>query len=65
LQFHPEVNLFLHIRWIYLVLIKNPKKLFVTGAQNIFTQFIMRFKYDKSISNWLDKFIDQYLLKER
>ena len=39
LQFHPEVNLSLHIRWIFLVLIKNPKKLFVIGAQNIFTQF--------------------------
>ena len=65
LQFHPEVNLYLHIRWIYLVLLKNPKKLFVNGAQNIFKQFFLRFKYNKSISNWLDHFIDQYLLKER
>ena len=65
LQFHPEVNLSLHIRWIFLVLTRNPKKLFVIGAQNIFTQFFLRFKYNKSISNWLDIFIDQYLLKER
>ena len=65
LQFHPEVNLYLHIRWIYLVLLKNPKKLFVNGAQNIFKQFFLRFKYNRSISNWLDHFIDQYLLKER
>jgi len=65
LQFHPEVNLKVHIRWIFLVLLKNPKKLFVKGAQNIFTQFFLRFKYNKSISNWLDNFLDQYLLKER
>ena len=64
LQFHPEVNLYLHIRWIYLVLLKNPKKLFVNGAQSIFKQFFLRFKYNRSISNWLDHFIDQYLLKE-
>ena len=65
LQFHPEVNFSVHLRWIYLVLLKNPKKLFVSGAQNIFTQFFLRFRYNKSISNWLDNFIDQYLLKER
>ena len=65
LQFHPEVNFLVHLRWIYLVFLKNPKKLFVTGAQNIFTQFFLRFKYNKSISNWLDIFIDQYLLKQR
>ncbi len=65
LQFHPEVNLYVHLRWIYLVLLKNPKKLFVNGAQNLFMQFFLRFKYNKSISNWLDNFIDQYFLKER
>ncbi len=65
LQFHPEVNLRVHIRWIFLVLLRNPKKLFVNGSQNIFTQFFLRFKYNKSISNWLDNFVDQYLLKER
>ena len=36
LQFHPEVNFRVHLRWIYLVLLKNPKKLFVPGSQNIF-----------------------------
>ena len=65
LQFHPEVNFRLHLRWIYLVLLKNPKKLFKPGSQNIFTQFFLRFRYNKSISNWLDIFIDKYLLKER
>ena len=64
LQFHPEVNLSLHIRWIYLVLLKNPKKLFVKGSQNLFTQFFLRFRYNKSISIWLDNFIDLYLLKQ-
>ena len=65
LQFHPEVNFRVHLRWIFLVLLKNPKKLFVPGSQNIFTQFFLRFRYNKSISNWLDVFIDQYLLKQR
>jgi len=65
LQFHPEVDFFVHLRWIYLVFLKNPKKLFVTGAQNILKQFFLRFKYNKSISNWLDVFIDQYFLKQR
>ena len=65
LQFHPEVNFRVHLRWIYLVLLKNPKKLFVPGSQNILTQFFLRFRYNKSISNWLDIFIDKYLLKER
>ena len=64
LQFHPEVNFLVHLRWIFLILFKNPRKLFVSGAQNLFIQFFLRFKYNKSISNWLDNFIDQYLLKE-
>ena len=64
LQFHPEVNFKLHIRWLYLVLLKNPKKLFVKGAQNIFVQLYYRYKYNKNISNWLDSFLDQYFLKK-
>ena len=64
LQFHPEVNFIVHLRWIFLILLKNPRKLFVSGAQNLFIQFFLRFRYNKSISNWLDNFIDQYLLKE-
>ena len=64
LQFHPEVNFKLHMRWLYLVLLKNPKKLFVKGAQNIFVQLYYRYKYNKNISNWLDSFLDQYFLKK-
>ena len=46
------------MRWLYLVLLKNPKKLFVKGAQNIFVQLYYRYKYNKNISNWLDSFLD-------
>ena len=64
LQFHPEVNIYLHLKWIFLVLIKKPHVLFKKGAQNIFQQLILRLKYNKSISKWLDLFLDNYLLKE-
>lgn len=63
LQFHPEVNFTMHIRWLALILFKKPKVLFTNGAQNIFYQLFLRFKYNKSISNWLDYFLDNYLLK--
>ena len=36
LQFHPEVNTYLHLKWLFLVLIKKPNVLFKKGAQNIF-----------------------------
>ena len=62
-QFHPEVNFYLHLRWLYFVFLKNPKKLFVKGAQNIFYQIYLRIKYNKKISLWLDDFLDNYLLK--
>ena len=45
-------------------LLKNPKKLFVKGAQNIFVQLYYRYKYNKNISHWLDSFLDQYFLKK-
>ena len=64
LQFHPEVNIYLHLKWIFLVLIKKPNVLFSKGSQNIFSQLIYRVKYNKSISQWLDKFLDNYLLKQ-
>ena len=38
LQFHPEVNIYLHLKWLFLVLIKKPHILFKNGAQNIFYQ---------------------------
>ena len=65
LQFHPEVNFLVHLRWILLVLIKKPKILFHKGAQNIFYQLYLRFKYNKSVSNWLDSFLDNYLLAHK
>ena len=65
LQFHPEVNIYLHLKWLFLVLIKKPHVLFKNGAQNIFYQLWLRIKYNNSISRWLDDFLDNYLLKEQ
>tara|TARA_B110000116_G_C16796173_1_gene566881 strand:- start:1675 stop:2373 length:699 start_codon:yes stop_codon:yes gene_type:complete len=65
LQFHPEVNFKMHLRWLILVLLKKPLVLFTNGAQNIFYQLYLRIKYGKSVSNWLDYFLDSYLLKEK
>ena len=65
LQFHPEVNIYLHLKWLLLVLIKKPHILFKNGAQNIFYQLWLRIKYNHSISRWLDNFLDNYLLKEQ
>ena len=65
LQFHPEVNIYLHLKWLFLVLIKKPHILFKNGAQNIFYQLCLRIKYNSSISRWLDNFLDNYLLKEQ
>jgi len=64
LQFHPEVNIYLHLKWLLLVLIKKPHILFKNGSQNIFYQLWLRIKYNHSISRWLDNFLDNYLLKE-
>lgn len=64
-QFHPEVNFKMHLRWLFLVLLKKPKVLFTKDAQNIFYQIFLRIKYNKSISNWLDYFLDNYLLVEK
>ena len=65
LQFHPEVNIYLHLKWLFLVLIKKPHILFKNGAQNIFYQLWLRIQYNHSISRWLDNFLDNYLLKEQ
>ena len=64
-QFHPEVDFRMHLRWLFFVLLKKPLILFRNGAQNIFYQFFLRIKYNKSMSNWLDYFLDNYLLKEK
>ena len=64
-QFHPEVNFIMHLRWLYFVLLKKPMILFKNGAQNIFYQLYLRLKHNRSMSNWLDNFLDNYLLKEK
>ena len=64
-QFHPEVNFTMHMRWLFLVLLKKPLILFTNGAQNIFYQIYLRIKYNKSSSEWLDYFLDNYLLKDK
>ena len=65
LQFHPEVNFFVHLRWLFLILIKKPKILFIKGSQNLFYQLYLRFKHNKSVSMWLDSFLDNYLLAQK
>jgi len=65
LQFHPEVNFFVHLRWLLLILIKKPKVLFIKGSQNLFYQLYLRIKHNKSISAWLDSFLDNYLLAQK
>ena len=64
-QFHPEVNFIMHLRWIILILFKKPLILFTKDAQNILYQIFLRIKYNKSISNWLDFFLDDYLLEKK
>ena len=65
IQFHPEVNFKLHLRWLYYVLSQNPRRLFVKGSQNIIYQIYLRIKYNNRISKWLDLFLDQYFLKKQ
>ena len=65
LQFHPEVNFFVHLRWLFLVLIKKPKVLFLNGSQNLIYQLYLRFKHNKAVSMWLDSFLDNYLLAQK
>ena len=62
-QFHPEVNFYLHLRWLFFVLLYKPRKFFIPGSQNILYQLYLRFKHNKSISVWLDHFLDNFLLK--
>ena len=62
LQFHPEVNFYLHLRWLYFVSLHSPYKLRVKGAQSIYKQIYYRIKHNKDLSNWLEYFLDNYLL---
>ena len=57
--------MFVHLRWLFLVIIKKPKVLFLNGSQNLFYQLYLRLKYNKSVSIWLDSFIDNYLLAHK
>tara|TARA_Y100001970_G_C14220771_1_gene852544 strand:+ start:551 stop:1273 length:723 start_codon:yes stop_codon:yes gene_type:complete len=63
IQFHPEVNLGLHLLWLYYVSLYSPHRLRARGAQSIIKQISLRLKYNKPISSWLDYFFDNYLLK--
>ena len=62
-QFHPEVNFYLHLRWLFFVLLYKPRKFFIPGSQNILYQLYLRFKHNKGVSVWLDHFLDNFLLK--
>ena len=64
-QFHPEVNFIMHLRWLSLILLRRPLMLFTNGAQNIFYQIFLRIKHNKAMSNWLDYFLDNYLLIDK
>ena len=63
-QFHPEVNLNLHLRWLYYVSLSSPYKLKDKGTQNIVKQLILRIIHNHKINNWLDSFLDNYLFKK-
>ena len=65
IQFHPEVNFKLHLRWLYIVIFSSPNRLFVKGSQNLIYQIYLRIKYNNKISKWLDTFLDQYFLKSQ
>ncbi len=65
LQFHPEVNFIMHLRWLFFILLDKPLFLFKNSGQNIFIQIFLRIKYNKSTSLWLDKFLDNYLLNQK
>jgi GMP synthase (glutamine-hydrolysing) len=59
IQFHPEVNLRMHLAWLYFAgyMLKE------TGAQTQIKQLNLRLKHGKKINLWLDHFLDNYLLK--
>tara|TARA_B100000902_G_C26916206_1_gene719378 strand:- start:162 stop:722 length:561 start_codon:yes stop_codon:yes gene_type:complete len=59
IQFHPEVNLRMHLAWLYFA----GYKLREPGAQTRKQQLTLRLKYAKNINLWLDNFLDNHLLK--
>jgi len=59
LQFHPEVNLKMHLKWLHFAGSMLREK----GAQKRMYQLNSRVKHGKKINMWLDYFLDYYLLK--
>ena len=61
LQFHPEVNLKMHLRWLYFAGYMLREK----GAQKRNYQMQQRLSHGKKINMWLDSFIDNYFLRDK
>jgi len=59
IQFHPEVNSKMHLKWLYYAGYMLREK----GAQKKMCQLNLRVKHGKKINMWLDYFLDNYLLK--
>ena len=59
IQFHPEVNQKMHMKWLYYAGWMLHKK----GAQKRMQQLNLRVKHGKKINMWLDYFLDNYFLK--
>ena len=60
IQFHPEVNSKMHLKWLYYAGYMLREK----GAQKKMQQLNLRLKHGKKINMWLDYFLDNYLLKK-
>ena len=60
IQFHPEVNLNMHLRWLYYAGYMLKER----GAQNRREQLFHRLKHGKKINLWLDSFLDTFFLKD-
>ena len=58
IQFHPEVNLRMHLAWLYFAGYRLNER----GAQTRKEQLTLRLKYGKNINLWLDNFLDNHLL---
>ena len=58
IQFHPEVNLRMHLAWLYFAGYRLSER----GAQTRKEQLTLRLKYGKNINLWLDNFLDNHLL---
>ena len=62
-KYSEQINGYLFILPAFLII--GPKVLFLNGSQNLFYQLYLRLKYNKSVSIWLDSFIDNYLLAHK